>query len=137
MNSNLQTAIYNKAITVPGLYGYINDNDKGNVFYKNIPKGSNAKCVFQELTNPADLRDNKNIRTEYSIVEFSFYDDDQNALETLITNFRSVFDDCESSLSVPGYQVISVRWQLTRDSSFEETNKMIIQYKIRLNKIGV
>jgi len=137
MNIGLRTAIYAKLITVPGINAYIDENNKGNVFYKLIPKGCDAKCVFQELTNPADLRDNKNIRTEYSIVEFSFYDDDQNSLVTMVTNFRNVFDDCESTLTVPGYQVISVRWQLTRDSSFEETNKIIVQYKIRLKNIGV
>jgi len=139
MDTNVRVAVYTFLTTeVEGLRPYSNTNDLGNVFYREIPEGFSDPiiCVFQELTDRPDIRDNKSVRVESKYLEFTYYAPNQSDLESMVTKHRSAFDDCESSLSIPGFKVLSVRWQATRDSLFNETDRVIIEYKIRLQREG-
>jgi len=139
MDTDLREAIYDFITTeVEGLRPYSNEADLGNVFYREIPEGVSESivCVFQELTDRPDVRDNKNVRIESKYLEFTYYAPNRSDLEDIIKKHRSAFDDCESSLSVSGYKVISVRWQATRDSLFNERDRVIVEYKIRLQIKG-
>lgn len=139
MDTDLREAIYDYLTTeIEGLRSYVSSSEIGNVFYREIPEGvsDSVICVFQELTDRPDLRDNKDVRIESKYIEFTFYAENRSELESIVMKLRTAFDDCESTLSVPGYRVISVRWQATRDSLFNETDRVIVEYKIRLHKEG-
>lgn len=140
MDTDLREAVYDFLTTeVEELRPYDEDSkDLGNVFYREIPEGISEPivCVFQELTNRPELRDNIDVRIESVYLEFTYYAPNRSDLEEMIKKHRDAFDDCESTLSVSGYEIISVRWQATRDSLFNQTDRVIIEYKIRLQKEG-
>lgn len=127
MITNLRKAIYSLGQTVQGL-------DTTNFFFKEAPQGkSGIYCVFSEISNPYAGRTTMS-QFEQSYIQFSFYGINQEDLETLVNNFRDVFDDSENNFNLTDYFVLRVDWSLTRDVQLEDVKQIIVQYKFSLQK---
>lgn len=123
MNSALRTGIYTLGKTVTGLsatnffHGKAKDSQSGNY------------CIYFSIDNPHSW--DSASKFEVDNVQFTFHGTTLSTLETLVTNFKTVFDFGKASLTVTGYSVISLTRNFIRGpEQFGKVWQIILEYRI-------
>ena len=127
MDSALRTGIYTLGKTVTGL-------DASNFFYGRASHAHpGSYCVFLGIDNPLSF--DSGYLHEMNYVQFKFYGEVLATIETLVTNFITVFDFGRSSLSVSGYNVIQVvRIRRRPPRLFGKIWQVDLEYRIEIQK---
>ena len=127
MDKALSAGIYTLGLTVTGLsstnFSYLEEKHSKTGNY----------CVFFGVINPFSW--DSAAQFEVDFVQFSFRGTNLSTLETLVNNFKAVFDFAKSSLTVSGYSVISCTRVNTKPATpFGDTYQIILEYRIETQK---
>ena len=126
MQGNLIKAIKTLGITVIGL-------SATNLFLDKAKDNQTGQyCVFFPVNDDPAIDSGTQFEHEY--VQFDFYGTNLSNLDTLVSNFKTVFDFTDS-LSVTGYTVIEVRRIRERGPrKFGDVWQINLEYFIQLEK---
>jgi hypothetical protein len=132
MQSNLQTAIYNYITGTNAFKTAIG----GRFSFKDLSTTIFPYCVGFVLTQIPERDSVK--KYERFRVQFSIYQSREGSegIYSIANKFSTLFDDCESSLSVTGYKVIRVDRILSQDINLDTLNidRYDFIYTIQLEK---
>lgn len=127
MTSALRTGIYTLGKTVTGL-------SATNFFFDEAKHTQSGQyCIFFSVDNFYTWDSGAVFETDN--IQFNFYGSNLANLETLVTNFQTVFDFGKDSLTVTGYSVISLtRNSISRPVKVDKIWQIILEYRVETQK---